>query len=84
VVENYFQRKPLFYVTDDFYDFYLKGRALPYPIWVRGIYWTPELPDQRPWHFWQYSNRGRIHGIQGFVDLNVFNGTQAEFLKFLQ
>jgi len=30
------------------------------------------------WTFWQYSDQGRVHGIAGAVDLDWFNGTQAE------
>lgn len=84
VIENHYQRKPLLYVTYEFYDFYLKDQTLPYSIWIRDIFWTPCLPDEKPWHFWQYSHRGGIKGIKGFVDLNVFNGTADEFGKFLQ
>ncbi|RPI78114.1 MAG: hypothetical protein EHM45_06590 [Desulfobacteraceae bacterium] len=84
VIESHYQRKPLLYVTYEFYDFYLKNQSLPYAIWIRDIFWTPRLPDGKPWTFWQYNHRGRINGIDGFVDLNVFNGTAEEFGKFLQ
>jgi lysozyme len=26
------------------------------------------------WVFWQFSDKGRVKGIEGDVDLNVFNG----------
>jgi lysozyme len=26
------------------------------------------------WHFWQHSDRGRVNGIRGTVDFNVFKG----------
>ena len=34
--------------------------------------------------FWQYTDRGQIPGIKGAVDLNVFNGTTAEFRRLLE
>ncbi len=29
--------------------------------------------------FWQFANRGRIDGIEGPVDLNVFLRSEADF-----
>ena len=34
------------------------------------------------WTFWQYSEKGRINGINASVDLNIFNGTLEELYKF--
>ena len=34
------------------------------------------------WTLWQYSEKGRINGINANVDLNVFNGTLEELYKF--
>ncbi len=37
--------------------------------------------DPSPWprfHFWQWTDKGRVNGIQGNVDLNAFRGTLAE------
>jgi len=31
--------------------------------------------------FWQYTNRGRVDGINAAVDYNAFNGARAEFNK---
>jgi len=35
------------------------------------------------WLFWQFSQKGRVDGVDSFVDLNVFNGTPEEFQKYL-
>jgi lysozyme len=35
--------------------------------------------DAAPWRLWQYHNRGRVDGIRGPVDLNVFDGDVAAF-----
>jgi lysozyme len=31
------------------------------------------------WTFWQYSNQGKVTGIETSVDLNVFNGSIEQF-----
>jgi lysozyme len=84
MIENHYQRKPILYTTYEFYDYYLRNQNLPYSIWIRDIFWTPRLSDNKAWLFWQYSNRGRIPGIRGFADLDVFNGNAEEFANLLQ
>jgi lysozyme len=37
----------------------------------------------RDWHFWQYSETGRVNGILSKVDFNVFNGDSVEFRELL-
>ncbi len=55
------------------------------PLWV--AHYTsgpnPLVPSAWPkWTFWQFSQRGKMAGIEGFVDLDVFNGTAAELEAF--
>jgi len=35
-----------------------------------------------PWKFWQYTGRGKVDGIPGNVDMNIFNGTEDELKMF--
>ena len=43
----------------------------------------PSLPrGWFKWTFWQYSEKGRINGINANVDLNVFNGSLEDLYKF--
>jgi len=82
-VEKHTHQKPLLYVTDTFAKTYLKQNAFSdYSLWVRDILREPVLFNQRVWLFWQFSNRGRVAGIQGFVDQNVFAGSPAEFRRW--
>jgi hypothetical protein len=39
----------------------------------------PSLKDDRAWTFWQFNNRGRISGIDAYVDINVFHEDEAAF-----
>jgi len=83
-IERVYHQAPMFYVTYNCYDRYLKGQLEDYDIWIRDIFRYPRLQDDREWVFWQYSNRGRLSGIETFVDLNVFHGDEMRFMKFLQ
>ncbi|SPD73590.1 conserved hypothetical protein [uncultured Desulfobacterium sp.] len=84
VMEERFKKKPLFYVTYEAYDQYLRGEINEYPIWIRDILSQPKLRDGRSWLIWQYADNGRLDGIQGPVDLNVFCGGKSKFIDFLQ
>lgn len=42
----------------------------------------PPGPDQ--WLFWQHSHRGKIAGVNGHVDLNVFNGAADSWLDWIE
>lgn len=84
MVEQYYQQKVIIYTTPTFYQRYLMNKFLDNPIWIRDVYKLPTLPDNRTWTFWQYASKGRMEGIKGFVDLNVFYGTQQEFEHLLR
>ena len=45
--------------------------------------WIPSS-DGREWSFWQYTDRGKLWGVDGFVDFNVFNGGLEEFGELLK
>ena len=75
--------KPIIYTNADFYKQNLKGEFDEYPLWV-AHYLRPLAPRiERNWHFWQHSESGRVNGIAGKVDFNVFNGDSTEFEKLL-
>lgn len=85
VLAQHYQRKPVLYVTEAFAKTYLAQDQLAgYAWWVRDI--VRERSDfvGRPWQFWQFSNRGRVPGIRGFVDQNVFAGSPAAFYLLRQ
>lgn len=68
--------KPILYSNQKFYNRYLAGHFDDYPVWVaRYSDRKPELAYKRAWHFWQYGNKGRIAGVDGYVDFNVFEGS---------
>lgn len=83
LIEQRYGRRPIIYTTHESYREFLSGELPGYTIWIRDIYSKPRLPDGRKWNFWQYANRGRLFGVEGFIDLNVFNGEREEFLKLV-
>jgi lysozyme len=83
IIEDYYKKKPIFYVTYEAYDKYITGDYEDYKIWIRDIIKYPGMKDNREWIFWQYSSRGRVKGFSTFVDLNVFKGEMKDFEKLL-
>ncbi len=85
LVTKAYGKPPVIYVTNDSYSHFLVGEKLENTaIWVRNIYKQPKLPDGKKWTFWQFAHQGRLQGINGIVDLNVFNGNELEFKQFVQ
>ena len=73
-VEAYYGKRPVIYTTIDFFEDRLADGAFSnYPLWVRSTAAEPhERYGSRPWHFWQYTSTGRVAGINGKADRNVF------------
>jgi lysozyme len=75
IVEHY-GKVPVVYTASDFQKQYL--RAMPIErLWIREVIFVPASG----WTLWQFTPRGRVSGVQGFVDLNVFRGGDVEFEK---
>lgn len=72
LLEKTYRQKPIIYVVYSLYNEYIKGDFENYPIWIRDIIKPPNIGNDRDWLFWQYCDRGRLEGIQTYVDLNVF------------
>lgn len=75
--------RPILYISQIFVNRYLPSAPdlkENYPVWIAryGEY----KPDVKLW-IWQLAPDGRVRGIHGTVDINVFNGYQTEFQQFL-
>ncbi|EFH80554.1 GH25 family lysozyme [Ktedonobacter racemifer] len=77
-IEAYYGVKPIIYTDHTRYDEYIKGNFTNYAIWIHDILIPAQWSQRNGWTFWQYSNRGHIPGVPGFVDLNVFFGDKAK------
>ena len=77
-IETYYGIRPIIYTNLKFYSRYLVGNFDQYPIWIARYNKENPVLANKQWKFWQYGNRGRIEGINGNVDLNVFHGSFEE------
>ncbi len=82
VIEKEYKTKPILYTNMKMYHKYFEGQLEDHPVWIaRYNSRIPYLSPNKNWDFWQYGNRGRLAGIKGHVDFNVFRGTQHELEK---
>lgn len=84
-LEKHYCKKPIIYATQKSYNLYIKDSYQDYPIWIRDVLTKPKLSDNRTWTFWQYTDKEKLDGYSGkerFIDMNVFNGSNEEFMKF--
>jgi lysozyme len=85
-LEETYEKKPILYSTYEAYDLILANNFHNYPIWIRDVYFKPQLKDGREWTFWQYSNKTRLKGYNGNekrIDMNVFNGDMEQLEKMI-
>lgn len=71
----------MLYTNKDCYRRYIDGRFDSVPLWICSL--SGGVPVDIPWTLWQYSHRGRVDGISGDVDLDVFVGDSADFAEFI-
>ena len=83
-LERHYGQRPIIYTAPDFYRDNLEGEFLNYPFWLRAVAQPPsKVYPGRKWVFWQYSGSGLSHGVEGKIDLNVFNGSEATWNAWL-
>ena len=83
-VERFTHVKPILYVNQMFVNNYLSKQTdlkRDYRVWIAR--YSEYKPDVRL-AFWQLCPDGRVAGIQGDVDINVFNGYEQQFEAFLE
>ena len=75
MVEDAYRQKPLVYTFRNFYNRHLIGKLNDYHLMV-AMYTEeePVLADERDITLWQYTGKGRIIGINGYVDKSRFMG----------
>jgi lysozyme len=73
-------RDPIIYAAAGFWDTLSNtSQFAPFKLWVANYGADcPYMPSTwTKWAFWQYSESGKVSGVSGPVDLNVWNGTLA-------
>lgn len=75
-------RRPMIYSYHRFWSQAMHSTAAfrRYRLWGASYTRTPTTFG-RAWHqwtFWQFTSRGRVHGIRGRADVNVFHGSLSK------
>ena len=75
LVEETYHQKPLVYTYRNFYNKYLQGKLNDYKLMI-ALYTDEEpiLEDERDIVVWQYTGKGRLPGISGYVDKSRLMG----------
>lgn len=72
-IEKHYKVKPIIYSGESYYNNFLKDEFSEYPFWIANYnLWRKEMEED--WQFWQFSEKAKINGIKGLVDVNVYNG----------
>lgn len=82
-VEVHYGMKPIIYTSNSFYNDYLYEDFEEYTCWIANYNFYVETID-RDWHFWQFTEKAFINGIDEMVDLNIYNGTKSELANLLK
>ncbi len=86
LLEEEYGVKPMIYTTYSFYYKFLKGEMEEYPLWIRNVYFSPNLDMYNRWSFWQYTDQAILDGYEGgeeHIDRNVFLGTLEELQELV-
>jgi lysozyme len=83
-LERHYGKRPIIYTTVDFFEENRLARFPGHHFWLRSV---ADHPDARygehPFLFWQYTGTGKVPGIRGDVDINVFNGSVADWRRWV-
>lgn len=83
IVEDKYHVKPIIYTYYKFKDQYLSdSRFDDYPYWI-AHYYVNKMEYTAPWKFWQHTDAGRLPGVKGYVDLNIYNGSFYDLAQLL-
>jgi len=83
IIEDKFHVKPIIYTYYKFKDQYLSdSRFDDYPYWI-AHYYVDKMEYPGKWLFWQHTDAGKLPGIKGYVDLNIFNGSYYNLTQLL-
>jgi lysozyme len=86
-VEKISGRKPIIFTSEGFWRSYMCAEKSSHADWARDYsLWTAQFTSLWPtamypwagWDFWQYTDKGKIPGIQTTVDMNWFNGSEQD------
>lgn len=76
-VEKHYKVKPIIYSGESYYADFLKDEFKEYPFWIANYnYFVENI--KKEWMFWQFTEKAQVYGVNGLVDVNVFNGSKED------
>lgn len=79
-VEVHYGMKPILYSGESFYSDFLKEEFKGYNLWIANYsFFADEI--KKEWLFWQFTDKASVGGIDGNVDVNIYNGNAAALRK---
>ncbi|RZJ30901.1 MAG: glycoside hydrolase family 25 protein [Flavobacterium sp.] len=72
-VEKHYKVKPIIYSGEKYYYDFLRDEFKQYTVWIANYNFFVEEIDEG-WQFWQFTQNGTAKGIEGDVDIDIFNG----------
>jgi lysozyme len=83
-MERHTGKLPIIYTDINFHRDILAGEYFPNAFWLRSTAAEPhQRYSNRSWTFWQWTQTGRVSGIDGAVDRNAFYGSENDWINFL-
>ncbi|WP_309640346.1 glycoside hydrolase family 25 protein [Flavobacterium sp.] len=80
-VDAHYQVKPIIYTNEKFYEAFLKEDFSNYQFWIANYnFFVETLQDD--WLIWQFTEKATVSGIDGNVDVNIYNGS-PKMLQYL-
>ncbi len=78
LMQREYKCKPLIYTYENFYNRYLQGELDGYLLFIAKYSGSePVLQDGRDIYAWQYTGKGHINGVTGYVDKSRLMGRHS-------
>lgn len=74
IVDKHYNVRPIIYSGESYYIDFLKEEFSDYPFWIANYNFLEEKINEN-WLFWQFTEKAKVAGINGNVDVNIYNGT---------
>ena len=85
-LEKHYGTTPVIFGISESCRLFIDSRFSKFNVWLsqhkEGTLNDVELPGKVPWTIWQYTPKGKLEGVTGAVDRNVFFGSKEAFHEF--
>lgn len=73
-VDAHYKVKPIIYTGENYYNEFLKDEFSDYTFWIANYnFFVEDIKDD--WLFWQFTEKATVSGINGNVDVSIYNGS---------